>query len=259
MKIQFLGTAGGRFGVGRQVRASGGIYIEIAGKKLYLDPGPGALVHARKNSIPLEDLDAILLSHVHQDHTNDANIFIDILTKGGWIKKGTLIGNMTAIKGYKDIEKAVLDYYQKSLESIVVMEPGNTTDIGNLKITATPTMHGDPKGIGFVIEGKKTISYVSDGCYFEGLEDYHKNSDIMILNMIFPREERKGTGERKNNKHMDTYSAEKLLRKTRPEVAIIQHFGVTMIETGPEKEAQWLEDQTGIKVIAAKDFQTFEF
>ncbi len=257
MKIQFLGTAGGRFGVSRQERASGGIYIEACGKKLYLDPGPGALVHARRNNIPLEELDAILLSHVHQDHTNDANVLIDVLTKGGWEKKGTLIGNRTAIEGYGNIEKAVLDYYLKFLKKTVVMEPGDTFNLGGLKITATPTKHGDPKGIGFIFEGEKTVSYVGDGHYFDSLENHHKSSDILILNHIFPREE--NTAEKKNNDHMDSYSAKKLIERTDPKLVITQHFGITMMKVGPENEARWLEEQTGVKVVAAEDFQVFEF
>jgi len=229
MKIQFLGTAGGRFGVSKQIRASGGIYIESCGKKLYLDPGPGALVHARRNNIPLEELDAILLSHVHQDHTNDANVLIDILTKGGWEKKGILIGSRTALEGHENIEKAILDYYLNFI----------------------------PKGIGFVLKGEKTVSYVSDSYYFKGLEEHHKNSDILILNHIFPREE--STAEKKNKDHTDTYCAEKLIERTDPKLVITQHFGLTMMKVGPENEARWLEEQTDVKVIAAKDFQVFEF
>ncbi|MCK5042924.1 MAG: MBL fold metallo-hydrolase [Candidatus Aenigmarchaeota archaeon] len=257
MKIQFLGTAGGRFGVSKQIRASGGIYIESCGKKLYLDPGPGALVHARRNNIPLEELDAILLSHVHQDHTNDANVLIDILTKGGWEKKGILIGSKTALEGYENIEKAVLNHYLNFLEKIVVMEAGDTFNLDSLKITATPTKHGDPKGIGFVFEGEKTVSYVSDSYYFKGLEEHHKNSDILILNHIFPREE--STAEKKNKYHTDSESAKTLIEKTKPELVITQHFGLTMMKAGPENEARWLEEETGVKVIAAKDFQVFEF
>jgi len=257
MKIQFLGTAGGRFGVSKQIRASGGIYIESCGKKLYLDPGPGALVHARRNNIPLEELDAILLSHVHQDHTNDANVLIDILTKGGWEKKGILIGSRTALEGHENIEKAILDYYLNFMEKIVVMDAGDTFDLGSLKIIATPTKHGDPKGIGFVLKGEKTVSYVSDSYYFKGLEEHHKNSDILILNHIFPREE--STAEKKNKDHTDTYCAEKLIERTDPKLVITQHFGLTMMKVGPENEARWLEEQTDVKVIAAKDFQVFEF
>ncbi|MCK5234688.1 MAG: MBL fold metallo-hydrolase, partial [Candidatus Aenigmarchaeota archaeon] len=237
--------------------ASGGIYIESCGKKLYLDPGPGALVHARRNNIPLEELDAILLSHVHQDHTNDANVLIDILTKGGWEKKGILIGSKTALEGYENIEKAVLNHYLNFLEKIVVMEAGDTFNLDSLKITATPTKHGDPKGIGFVFEGEKTVSYVSDSYYFKGLEEHHKNSDILILNHIFPREE--STAEKKNKYHTDSESAKTLIEKTKPELVITQHFGLTMMKAGPENEARWLEEETGVKVIAAKDFQVFEF
>ena len=256
MKIQFMGTAGGRFGVSRQERASGGIYIEISGKKLYLDPGPGALVHSRKNSIPLDELDAILLSHVHQDHTNDANILIDVLTESGRKKKGIIIGNRTAIEGHGKIEKAVLNHYLKFLEKIVVMDAGDTFDLDGLKITATPTKHGDPKGIGFVLKGEKTVSYISDSHYFKGLEDYHKDSDIMILNHLFPRKE--STTEKKNKDHTDTYSAKTLIEKTEPKLVITQHFGITMMKVDPENEAKWLQEQTGVKVVAAKDFQVFE-
>ncbi|MCK4927683.1 MAG: MBL fold metallo-hydrolase, partial [Candidatus Aenigmarchaeota archaeon] len=212
---------------------------------------------ARRNNIPLEELDAILLSHVHQDHTNDANVLIDILTKGGWEKKGILIGSKTALEGYENIEKAVLNHYLNFLEKIVVMEAGDTFNLDSLKITATPTKHGDPKGIGFVFEGEKTVSYVSDSYYFKGLEEHHKNSDILILNHIFPREE--STAEKKNKYHTDSESAKTLIEKTKPELVITQHFGLTMMKAGPENEARWLEEETGVKVIAAKDFQIFEF
>ncbi|MEA2003664.1 MAG: MBL fold metallo-hydrolase, partial [archaeon] len=120
-----------------------------------------------------------------------------------------------------------------------------------------PTEHGDPKGIGFVLKGEKTVSYVSDSHYFKGLEDYHKGSDIMILNHILPR--KKSTPKKKNNDHMDSYSAKRLIEKTNPKLVITQHFGITMMEVGPENEAKWLEKETGVKVMAAKDFQIFEF
>lgn len=239
------------------MRATGGIYIEISGKKLYLDPGPGALVHSRKNNIPLETLDAILLSHVHQDHTNDINTMIDSWSEGGKNIKGTLIGSISAIDGFEDIEKIILDYYKNHVKKIITMDTDDSTDIGPVHITATKTQHSDPKGIGFTIKGEKTISYIGDSCYFKGLEDYHKDSDIIIVNNIFPREQT--DADKRIRYHMDTYGTLKLLNKIRPELVILQHFTPTILEIGPEKEARWLEEQTGIKVRAAKDFEIFEF
>ena len=42
--IKFVGTAGARFVVAKQLRSSGGLWFSLQGMNLYLDPGPGALV-----------------------------------------------------------------------------------------------------------------------------------------------------------------------------------------------------------------------
>ena len=41
--IKFLGTAGARFVVMKQLRASGGVWLSLGKTNLYIDPGPGAL------------------------------------------------------------------------------------------------------------------------------------------------------------------------------------------------------------------------
>ncbi|HHT9154100.1 MAG TPA: hypothetical protein ACFYEM_11335, partial [Candidatus Hypogeohydataceae bacterium YC40] len=42
--IKFLGTAGARFVVSTQLRASGGIWFSLDGVNIIGDPGPGCLV-----------------------------------------------------------------------------------------------------------------------------------------------------------------------------------------------------------------------
>ena len=42
--IKFLGTAGARVVVSKQLRASGGVWIKYQDTNLHIDPGPGALV-----------------------------------------------------------------------------------------------------------------------------------------------------------------------------------------------------------------------
>jgi len=90
--IKFLGTAGARFVVARQLRASAGVFIKMKGSNIILDPGPGTLVRCAKSKPPIDiaALDAVILSHAHIDHTNDANILIDAMTGGGLKKRGIL-------------------------------------------------------------------------------------------------------------------------------------------------------------------------
>lgn len=68
--FKFLGTGGARFVVAKQLRASGGIFLNFPGKKMILDPGPGALVRLVHSRPPLDPtgLEAIFLTHKHIDH-----------------------------------------------------------------------------------------------------------------------------------------------------------------------------------------------
>jgi len=41
-EIVFLGTAGGRMVVANQIRRSGGMWLDLEGNAILLDPGPAA-------------------------------------------------------------------------------------------------------------------------------------------------------------------------------------------------------------------------
>ena len=90
--VKFLGTAGARFVMARQVRYSAGTLIRLKGKSLMLDPGPGTLVRCAlaRPKIDAARLDAILLTHAHIDHSGDVNVLIDAMTAGGLERRGAL-------------------------------------------------------------------------------------------------------------------------------------------------------------------------
>ncbi|MCJ7604689.1 MAG: MBL fold metallo-hydrolase, partial [Dehalococcoidales bacterium] len=67
--ITFLGTAGARFMVSRQLAASGGLWLNLGGTELLLDPGPGTIVQTARRKLDPENLSAIILSHRHLDHS----------------------------------------------------------------------------------------------------------------------------------------------------------------------------------------------
>ena len=59
--IKFLGTAGARFVVARQLRSSAGIFLKFQSKNIILDPGPGTLARCASSrpSIDASELDAV--------------------------------------------------------------------------------------------------------------------------------------------------------------------------------------------------------
>ncbi len=252
-KITFLGTAGGRFVMLTQLCASGGFILEMDQEMLHIDPGPGALVRAKQYKVKLRKLTGILCSHDHPDHYTDLEVVIESMTQGAKKKRGVLLMGENVLKGSGDFRPAVSRYHLRVLEGSKTLRPGEGGKIGSLEIKATPTKHGEPKGIGFVISGSEKIGYTSDTEYFPGLERHFEDLDVLIMNILRPR-------NTEWPEHMSTNQAEKFLKalKRKPGLAIIQGFGMKMLRANPFREAAWLEKRTGVKVIAARDGQVIE-
>ena len=250
-KIHFLGTGGGRINMTLQLRATAGIYAELMGAKIYLDPGPGALVKSRAQKIPLNKLDAILVSHCHIDHSNDVGALIEAMTEGMREKRGILAGSVSALEGP---DKPVSTYHQNAISKRIVLKPDEQFSIGKLKITTTPTEHTDKTGIGFIFHAENTISYLSDTNYTKKIAKNHIGSDIIILNCLYLKwDDSKANGY--SQKHMDVEDAKKFVKDINPELAIIQHFGMGIIKHGPWKVAEDIQNSTGVRTIAARDNQ----
>ena len=250
-RITFLGTGGGRFATIYQTRATGGIYLEDQ-RNLHIDPGPGALVRMRSVGIDPLATDAILISHCHPDHYVDAEILIEAMTEGGTRKQGVLLASTSVIEGNGDFGPAISKYHLSKPRIVKVMQPFNKISLKPLEISATPSAHSDTSSIGFRIQTTAgVVSYVSDTQLVEQVIKAHRNSRILIACVTRP------LGQRIPH-HLSTEDAGYLIEKIRPELAIITHFGMRVIQENPETQAKWIEDRCGVKTIAARDFMTLE-
>ncbi len=253
MKITFLGTGGGRFVIITQLRASGGFIIEMDGEMIHVDPGPGALVKAVQNKINLRKLTGIVITHTHTDHATDAQIILEAMTLGTKKKRGVVIGNEYVFKASKDRHYIPVysRYHLKAVDKYYSLEPGESANIGNVKITAVKTKHRDSKAIGIIFQGSKRIGYTSDTEYFKGLADFYKGCDYLIVNCLRPRND--GWPE-----HMNIADAEKLIKKVKPKMAILTHVGMKLLRS-VNYEAENITKNTGIKTIAARDNMILNF
>jgi phosphoribosyl 1,2-cyclic phosphodiesterase len=247
--IKFLGTAGARVVVSRQVRASGGIWLSLDGTSLYIDPGPGALVKCWSSRPPLDPakLDAILLSHKHLDHSGDVNVMIEAMTEGTFKKKGTVFVPAEALKG----DPVVLKYVRKYPEKIEVLKEKGKYKIGSISFsTPVKHVHHGTETYGFKINGKKnTISYISDTKFFPGLIRAYK-AEILIVSTF--RKEPSAFD------HLCVDDIKKLIKGIKPKTAILTHFGMGMIRAKPWIVADQLSKELKTKVIAASDGLTFK-
>lgn len=230
-----------------QRRMTGGLRIDgIDGKNIHIDPGPGALVRTYQFGLNPLKLNAVLVSHSHTDHYSDAEVLIEAMTRGMTRNKGTLIGSKSVIEGYKQFGPCISKYHL-SKPDVSVLDVNDTVKLGNIKITGTKTVHGDPKAVGFNFKLKDfSLSYTTDTEYFEGLHKYHKNADVLIASVIRPRNE-------KIRGHMCTEDFIKLVNQVSPKFALMTHLGMKMVFNDAKKEAEIVTERTGVKTLAAYD------
>ena len=244
----FLGTGGGRYVTYRQARATGGIYVSMDGARFVIDPGPGSLAHLRK--LRLKDPSGILLSHYHLDHSNDANALLD------GMKNPFLLAEEHCISGDENNYPCIGKYHQAKVSFLMPMKAGDRAEIPETSIVvkATESRHTAP-GIGFVIEGSAKIGYTSDTVYFDGIGKPFEGCDFLLMNVLVPS--RKVPLE---NKHMGIDQAISMIdcMKEKPGMIVLQHFSFWMLQNSVSLQAKLLEKATGVKTIAAKDFQKID-
>jgi len=251
--IVFLGTGGGRFATITQKRRTAGIRIISNDVNLHLDPGPGALVHSIDEGFDPQKLNAILISHCHPDHYTDAEVLIEAMTRGMTKKRGALAAAKSVLYGNELCEPSISKYHQQMPQYKIEAVPNTKFQINNINVTATEAKHTDPDTVGFRFETKfGTFVYTSDTEYFEGINKYYEQARLLILCVMRPAGNPwKG--------HMTTNDAIKIIEETKPEKAVLTHFGMKILFQGPAIEAKIIEEKTGIPTIAAVDGMQLSF
>ncbi len=246
-RIIFLGTAGNTAVVGKNLRASGGIVVQLGDLQFHLDPGPGALSQAGKYGVNLRNTTAILVSHKHLNHCNDLNVLIDTLTYSGMERRGVLVAAKSVVQPSDGERPILLQHFQKMLEKIIVLEKGSKVGVDLIEIHALSAQHSDPSAVGFKLFCPKFVmSYVGDTTLHDGLVEELAGTDLLVLNVPYPGKTGRGL-------NLDTDAALELIMKVRPKIAVLTHFGVEMLKADPLQEARRIQKITGVQTIAAKD------
>lgn len=242
-EIIFLGTGGARYVIATQLRATGGMLFRIASKNILVDPGPESL-YRLLTYVPKfnpEKIDAIILSHKHIDHSADINVYLDVITRGGFHKKGVLIAPQDAFGEGGVIFKYLLEF----LKEVRVISPELKCNFDNVQVEFPLKHDHRVETYGFRLEhADYSISYIADTKFFPELIDAYR-ADILVLNLL--------RLEPSEIDHLSIPDCEEIISGIKPKVAIITHFGMTMLRQGPWKVARQLKDKTGTTVLAAED------
>jgi ribonuclease BN (tRNA processing enzyme) len=250
--ITFLGTGGARVMVANQILASGGLWLDLDGTQILVDPGPGCIVQSTKRKLRAEKLSAIILSHRHLDHAADVNIMVEAMAKSGFKPNGWLFAPSDALES----EPVIFSYLRAYLNGVEVLQEGKTYSVGNISFI-TPVRHKHRvETYGMVFKtAEHTFSYIADTGYFDGVCDNY-GAELIIINVVFLE-----AGMRMGDvpiDHLSVPEANHIIATLKPKVAILTHFGTTMWRAKPWEVAQKMSQETGVRVVAARDCMRFD-
>lgn len=239
MKLTFMGTAGARFMVAKQLAASGGLYLDDGNTRISLDPGPGAIVQYAKRKVDLTKLDAIVISHRHLDHSGDVNVMVEAMTEGGFHRRGRLFCPSDAL----DDDPVVLNYLRRFPDEVVRLAPETSYSVNGLTFTTSPRHVHQVETYGFRFGDR--LGWVTDSQYYDGIAEQHK-AHVMVIHTVLMQ-------CRAELPHLCLDDAERIIRDAKPKLAILTHYGMTVWRAHPWELAASLTQKLGIEVKAARD------
>ena len=247
--IKFLGTAGARFVMIKQLRASGGLWVRSGAVNVLIDPGPGSIVRCASSKPKLDpvQLDAVILTHRHLDHSNDVNVMMEAMTEGGYKKRGILFLPKDAIEDDSIVLKHVRGYIGK----IDLLEENKSYAVGDFSFQTSQALRHPCQtyGFKFVLNGV-SCSLLADTAYFDGVNDFFK-TDILIINVVF-FEPRPGV------EHLSLADVKTIVSGLKPKKTILTHFGMSMLKANPHAQAKKLSWETGLDIVSASDGMTVD-
>ena len=192
----------------------GTLLFELDGARVLTDPVLRGRVGPlrRQGAPPLpassENLDAVLISHLHHDHADLPSLRgigrdVPMLVPPG-------AGGFLERRGFAAVSE---------------LAPGESIRLGALTVTATEASHpgkrrfaAEAEAVGFLLSGSRRIYFAGDTDLFDGMEELGEGLDLALLPVW-------GWGPTLGPGHLDPERAARAAALLSPRIAVPIHWG----------------------------------
>jgi len=214
MKLVCLGTG---TSIPSLKRSSSAYIISTKAHRILIDIGPSVVRRMLECGYTVNDIDTIILTHFHVDHTADLATFLFACNYGiePRLKQLLLIGGPGIRTFFKRLA-TLYPWIKPNNYSVRIKRMSqDLLHLDDLTI-CTECMRHNRESIGIRIEEKKSITFSGDTDYTKRLESLAQDTDLFVVECSFP--------ERKVKGHLNLTLLEKLVEKAHPKKVLISHL-----------------------------------
>jgi len=241
MELIILGSG---TGVPSLKRGAPAALLRIEDKNLLIDIGSGSLQKMLQFGASYLNLDAIILTHLHPDHTSDLVPFFFACkySLAPRTKELYLIGGKGMREFYERLKEVYGHWVKPDSFKLHIQEaPHGKRDLLGIGFVTFPLQHTRSSiGLRFEYEGK-VLAYSGDTDYCAELIEMGKAADLLVLECSFPN-------ERKIQGHLTPSLAGKVAKEAETKKLVLTHFYPPCDETDIITQCQ--EEFSGELILA---------
>ena len=226
----------------------GGYFFACDGQGIIIDPGYNFVENFIKNGLSLGDIDVIVLTHAHDDHTADFEAILSLFSKLEDNKKIDLFANLGASNKFSHL----VSKNESIFGRVAILNENQTYQVTpNLKMKAVKALHKDiltrTSAKGLIFDSKRgsqtyRLGITGDTRFYtstaneNGLYSHFGNVDVLILHIgsihrsEFEFLEDNFETHKYDGEHLGIRGIVNLIFECRPKLATISEFGEELRE-----------------------------
>lgn len=214
MNVKILGTG---TSIPSLTRLSSSYLVTARRCRILIDAGPSVVRRLLENGYCVNDIDLIILTHFHVDHTVDLSTFLFACNYGIEPRRRPLL--LIGGPGFKKFFKGLSAIYPWILpnfyELTVKVLPCGIYNFHGINIETARVNHNS-ESIGIKITDKKSVVFTGDTAYSKNLLRLFSNADLLITECSFP--------ERKVRGHLNLAALDRIVSEAKPKKVILSHL-----------------------------------
>lgn len=245
MQVTFVGCgdafgSGGRFNTCFHVRTDTACFL--------VDCGASSMIALKSQQFDPNEIETILITHFHGDHFGGLPYFI--LDAQFFSKRRfplSILGPEGLEESYVRVMETTFPGSSRTTPKFDLklqeLQPGTSSQIGDIKITTARVRHGPPEGPfhAYRIEADgKTLAYTGDTEWVDNLVGIGHHADLLIAEAYFL--------EKRVPLHLDLATLERKLPLIQPKRLIVTHMNEDMLSRAGELPHEVAHDGLRVEV-----------